>query len=77
MGAVSTSAEPTAPPPDDHNEIGVLRRREIEARIVGPLLGRLGDEFGHARVREIALDTIAEVARSQGSDLAGGVAPPT
>ncbi len=30
--------EPAGAPPDTLNEIGVLRRREIEARIVAPLL---------------------------------------
>jgi len=29
-------------PPDTLNDIGVLKRREIEARIVAPLLERLG-----------------------------------
>ena len=33
-------------PPDTLNEIGVLRRREIEARILMPVLKALGAEFG-------------------------------
>jgi hypothetical protein len=32
--------------PDSLNSIGVINRREIEARIVSPLLEALGDEFG-------------------------------
>lgn len=52
------------------NDIGVLRRREIEARIVAPLLERLGDEFGAERVNEIAAEVVVEVARTQGAELA-------
>ena len=37
-------------PPDRLNEIGVLKRREIEARIIAPLLEALGHEFGRERV---------------------------
>ena len=57
-------------PPDTLNEIGVLRRREIEARILMPVLERLGAEFGEERVFAIARDTIIEVAREQGRELA-------
>lgn len=62
-------------PPDTLNEIGVLPRREIEARIVAPLLERLGTEFGHERVNELAAEVIVDVARTQGAamaDLLGG-----
>jgi predicted ArsR family transcriptional regulator len=53
--------------PDTLNEIGVLRRREIEARIVGPLLEALGEEFGRERVLEIAAEVIIRIAREQGA----------
>jgi len=59
--------------PDTLNEIGVLKRREIEARIVAPLLERLGQEFGHQRVNEIANDVVVDVARAQGHELAGAM----
>jgi hypothetical protein len=52
------------------NEIGVLKRREIEVRILAPLLKNLGDEFGLEKVLEITRKTIVEVARQQGADLA-------
>ena len=58
------------PPPDTLNEIGVLKRREIEARIVGPLLARFGAEFGAERVTELAREVIVDVARSQGGQMA-------
>ena len=57
-------------PPDTLNDIGVLKRREIEARILMPVLSALGDEFGRERVCEIARMVIVEVAREQGKALA-------
>lgn len=57
-------------PPDTLNEIGVLKRREIEARILMPVLSALGEEFGRERVFEIARKVIVEVAREQGKALA-------
>jgi len=58
-------------PADTLNKIGVLNRREIEARIVAPLLARLGEEFGHDRVRELAAEVVVDVARDQGAAMAG------
>lgn len=52
------------------NDIGVLKRREIEARILAPLLDRLSDEFGAERVREIAAAVIVDTARAQGAAMA-------
>ncbi len=57
-------------PPDTLNEIGVLKRREIEARILMPVLQALGDEFGRERVFEVARRIIIDVAREQGRELA-------
>src|SRR5262245_54072480 len=57
-------------PPDTLNEIGVLRRREIEARVLMPVLKALGAEFGDDRVFAIARDVIIDVARQQGRELA-------
>lgn len=54
---------------DDLNDVGVLKRREIEARIVAPLLERLASVYGDG-VYEVARDTIVEVAREQGAALA-------
>ena len=52
------------------NEIGVLKRREIEARILSPILEALGNEFGRKEVIEITRSTITEIARQQGRELA-------
>jgi hypothetical protein len=57
-------------PPDTLNEIGVLRRREIEARILAPLINAFAAEFGRERVIEIAKRVIVEIARHQGKALA-------
>jgi hypothetical protein len=56
--------------PDTLNDIGVLTRREIEARIVAPLLERFGREFGAERVHELAREVVVEVAQTQGAALA-------
>ncbi len=57
-------------PLDNLNEIGVLKRREIEARILMPVLQALGDEFGRDRIFEIVRRVIIDVARQQGRELA-------
>ncbi len=57
-------------PPDTLNDVGVLKRREIEARIVAPLLERLALEFGSERVYDLAREVVVEVAQSQGATLA-------
>ncbi|MGD0266754.1 MAG: L-2-amino-thiazoline-4-carboxylic acid hydrolase [Candidatus Methylomirabilota bacterium] len=62
-------------PPDTLSEIGVLKRREIEARILAPVINALAAEFGRERVIEIAKRVIVEIARQQGkalADRAGG-----
>ena len=56
---------------DTLNEIGVLKRREIEARIVAPLLERFAQEFGAERVYELARDVVVGVAQDQGAAMAG------
>ncbi len=62
--------EIAVPPTDYMNAIGLLNRREIEARILAPLLEALGEEFDRERVWEIARQVIQEIARQQGSQLA-------
>jgi hypothetical protein len=57
-------------PPDTLNEIGVLNRREIEARILMPVLEALGGEFGRDKVFAVARDTVIQVAREQGRQVA-------
>jgi hypothetical protein len=60
-------------PPDTLNEIGVLKRREIEARILAPVINAFAAEFGRERVIEIAKRVIVQIARQQGKALADQV----
>lgn len=60
-------------PPDTLNSVGVLTRREIEARIVAPLLERFGEEFGRERVIELAAEVVIDVAKRQGAEFASAV----
>ena len=69
-------SKPANPPPDTLNEsIGVLTRREVEARILAPLVDALGNEFGRQKVIGILRETIIRIAEEQGallSQLMGG-----
>ncbi len=65
------TSEPASLPPDTLNQIGVLKRREIEARILLPLIQALEAEFGPEKVRDILRRTIIQVAETQGAVLAG------
>lgn len=51
-------------------QIGVLVRREVEARILAPIIDALAKEFGHESVIETIRDTIIDIARKQGAELA-------
>ncbi len=64
--------DPT-PPADYLNAVGVLNRREIEARILAPLLDALGKEFDRERVLEITRKVIQDIARQHGVQLANSV----
>jgi predicted ArsR family transcriptional regulator len=58
-------------PDDDLNaKMGVLTRREVEARILAPVINALGDEFGHDQVLDIVRDTITQIAADQGAEMA-------
>lgn len=57
-------------PRDTLNQIGVLKRREIEARVLGPFVEALSEQFPRAEVIAILQDTIVRLARAQGAGLA-------
>lgn len=58
-------------PPDNLNaEIGVLTRREVEARLLKPLIAALSGRFGQAEVLEVLRETIIQLAQEQGAELA-------
>lgn len=51
----------------------LLERREIEARIVGPLIRAFCDEIGVERTLEVVKRVITELARTSGAELASQV----
>lgn len=69
-----TSIPPIPPlPADTLNEIGVLKRREIEARIISAFVDALATEFDRERVVAILRETIINVAQQQGAERAAQV----
>ena len=58
-------------PDDDLNaKIGVLTRREVEARILAPIIDALSHKFEQDKVLDVVRETIAEIATDQGAELA-------
>ncbi len=55
---------------NDLNAMGVLTRREIEARVLAPMLAAFCTEFDRERVLAIARQVIVQVATEQGAQLA-------
>lgn len=51
-------------------KIGVLTRREVEARVLGPVIEALAQEFDRERVIAVLRATIVRIARQQGGELA-------
>jgi len=52
-------------------KIGVLTRREVEARILAPMLDAMGEAFGREKVLEVMREKIVKIAKKQGAELAG------
>lgn len=68
---MTNSTEAQNSTPDTLNaRIGVLTRRETEARILMPIVEALGERFGRDEVTEVVRDTIIRVAQEQGAVLA-------
>jgi len=62
---------PELPSPlNDLNAMGVLTRREIEVRVLAPMLAAFCTEFDRERVLAIARQVIVQVATEQGAQLA-------
>ena len=53
--------------------LGVLTRREVEARIMAPVLEALGAKFGDEEVREVVKHTVIDIAKNQGAELASAM----
>ncbi len=61
---------PSADKSDQLNaRLGVLTRREVEARILKPLIEALCAEFGDRKVLDLVQATIVRIAREQGRQL--------
>jgi len=54
----------------DEPRLSLLQRREIEARIVGPLLRAFAAEVGEEKTLEVTRTVIGALAREGGADLA-------
>ena len=52
------------------DEVPILLRREIEARIAGPLIEAFAQAFGREQALEVASKVILELAEQSGADLA-------
>lgn len=63
-------AQENVPPDTLTQKIGVLTRREVEARILAPVIEALGEQFGRDEVVEIVKETIIKIAQTQGEELA-------
>ena len=58
-------------PDDDLNaKIGVLTRREVEARILAPVIEALSNNIGQDQVLDIVREAIIQIATDQGAELA-------
>ena len=58
------------PAPDTLNEaVGVLTRREIEARIVGPLIDAFSERFGREETLALLKEVVAKAARESGREM--------
>lgn len=62
---MSDKPESTPPP-----RLTLLQRREIEARIVGPLLRAMEAEFGRDRTLSVVRGVITELAHQGGAEMA-------
>ena len=63
------SSKKTIPSDNLNARLGVLTRREVEARILSPVIEALGESFGRDQVLSVVQRTIVKIAREQGADL--------
>jgi len=60
----------TSKPDTLTQQIGVLTRREVEARILAPIIDALGEKFGREEVIDVVRDAIVDLSRQQGAEMA-------
>jgi len=64
------SSTANAKPDTLTQQIGVSTRREVEARIMAPIIDALGEKFGREEVVEVVREAIVNLSRQQGGELA-------
>lgn len=68
---VQPSVKKSMPEDNLNAKIGVLVRRETEARILSPIIDALGEAFSRDKVLSVVRSTIVKIARKQGHELGG------
>ena len=56
-----------------NNRIGVLTRREVEARVLAPIVDALGERFGREEVVKVVTESIIKIAHEQGEEMAASL----
>ena len=70
MNKTTQNLDASAVKPDELNAlIGVLTRREVEARVLAPILDALSETFGREAVLNVVRDAIINIAHEQGAQL--------
>ena len=64
------TSSPDPPTPDPHPRLTLLHQREIEARIVGPLVRAFAAEVGESKTLGLVRGVISDLARESGAGLA-------
>lgn len=64
-------------PSADKPRLPLLQQREIEARIVGPLVRAFADEFGREKTIDLVRGVIVDLARESGAALASALGDQT
>ena len=67
------TAPSPSPPATGGPGLTLIAQREIEAKIVGPLVRGFIAELGHDRALEVVRDVVAGLARDRGAELARAV----
>lgn len=62
-----------SPPADYMNAVGLLNRREIEVRLLAPLLEAMSSELDREKLWEITSRVIQQIAEQQGAQLAASL----
>lgn len=75
--ATLSDEHPIPPAPLAEPRLSLLERREIEARIVGPLVRGFRDAIGEEATLEVVRRVIADLARRSGAELAASVGEAT